>query len=226
MSHGFLSSSWQLIDIAYDAFKRSALEGSPQQPGQSRDALISVVFAVAASESFMAELALMAQTVSAQAHPGVPEEPSQITTFADLHEELEKSKASLNAKYLTAYHLLSGRAVDKGATPYQDFALLVELRNALIHPKLDEMGLNDAKDSIVMKYPSIVAKLSSRNLMSPSPPPETAAKWIDLVSTSAVAEWAVKTAAGIIMWIVNALPESKLRHTMHFQYADKFSPLG
>jgi hypothetical protein len=53
----------------------------------------------------------------------------------NLLEQLEKDRVQARSKYLLASKLLPGHALDPGAPPYQDFSLLIDLRNALAHPR-------------------------------------------------------------------------------------------
>ena len=63
------------------------------------------------------------------------DESPQVLTYVRLADEIETNKGSMKLKYLLSYSILSGRPCNKGGSPYQDFSLLIEARNLLMHMK-------------------------------------------------------------------------------------------
>jgi hypothetical protein len=114
-----------LFNIAVDAARNISAES--RQEGQSA-ALVSVVFAVASLEAFLNEATEVAQDVQQ-----VKSEPETVAAFAQLMEESER--LPLETKFKLSTWLLTGKRADIGKQPYQDFSLLVGLRNALVHFK-------------------------------------------------------------------------------------------
>ena len=49
--------------------------------------------------------------------------------------EAEKSRTSIESKYHLEEFVLSGEPFDKGANPFQTFALLIDARNLIVHAK-------------------------------------------------------------------------------------------
>lgn len=96
----------------------------------SREAIVAIVFAASALEAFMNERVEWAVQLCAKG-----EQRELVRTFASILTDAENSRASLESKYKLARWILNGKAYDEGANPYQDFSLLISLRNSLLHLK-------------------------------------------------------------------------------------------
>ncbi len=224
MADGFLSSSWTFISLAWSAAQRSSNECALNETARSRDPLVSIVFSVAACEAFISELAEFAGTAMNEYGGRIPPEPGSVLMFKALYDEVEASKGSLNSKYILGFGLFSGRPINKGVAPYQDFALLLDLRNSLVHIKLDRIMLDDTNTAL-MKYPPIVEKLRPRGILAPLPGPNVATSWVSVVSTPAVARWCVRSATSMIVGLISVIPEGRLKHQMDLFYLEDFNAL-
>lgn len=187
--------------------------------------MISIVFSAATCEAFIAELAESAGSVLNDYGGKIAPEPSAVATFKDMHDEVEKSKGSLNLKYILGYELLSGQPINKGTPPYQDFALLLDLRNSLVHVKLDRFVFDNTNTVMIMKYPPIVEKLRPKGILAPLPAPNTLRSWVSVVSTPALSQWCVRSAAAMIVCMINVIPAGRLKSVMDFHCVEKFSQL-
>jgi hypothetical protein len=103
---------------------------------------------------------------------------------------------------LVAYFALTGRAVDQGTQPYQDFVLLVKLRNAFVHAKPISFALTpDAQDT------GIASQLCSRGVIAR----ESATRfgpWIRHVLCPEVVAWGYNTAVDVIRHITLLFPNN------------------
>jgi hypothetical protein len=224
MADGFLSSSWRFINLAWSAAQRSSNEYALNETARSSDPLVSIVFSAAACEAFISELAEFAG-IAANEHEGrIPPEPGSVLMFKALYDEVEASKGSLKSKYILGFGLFSERPINKGVAPYQDFALLLDLRNSLVHIKLDKIMLDDTKTAL-MKYPPIVEKLRSRGVLAPLPGPNVMISWVSVVSTPATARWCVRSAASVIVGLISVIPEGRVKHAMDLFYLEEFNTL-
>jgi hypothetical protein len=115
-----------LLGVALDAARSIK---APARHGGQKPALVSIVFSVVALEAFMNELTELVH--DSKHFPGT--DPPVISAFGDCMTEAESSHASLQSKFLLGTWLLSGERLDKGTQMYQDFILLVHLRNTLLH---------------------------------------------------------------------------------------------
>ena len=94
---------------------------APVRAGGQLHALVSLVFSVIAVEALLNEATEMAGRFSKYAG-----QPQVVPVFAERLAEAEKAHESLESKLALAYEIL-GKKLDKGALPYQDFALMVRL---------------------------------------------------------------------------------------------------
>jgi hypothetical protein len=86
------------------------------------------VFSVIALEAFVNEMTEHAQQMSAY-QPTV--EGPEVVLFAQVMGDAEEAHARLESKFTLANWILSGRNINRGGQPYQDFALLIRLRNTM-----------------------------------------------------------------------------------------------
>jgi len=184
------------------------------------DALVSIVFAAASLEAFLSEVTYLANETQ-----GLPDEPSVVSTFASVMEDVEKSRAQIQARFQLARLVLAGKTYTKGAAPYQDFSVLIETRNELVHFKGDEYFLSAGGPKATAGSPvRVVEKLRSLNILHEGTPgsitaavgttvhcstvydpvslseepPDARSSFTFLLGTKAVAEWACNAAAQIV----------------------------
>lgn len=125
--HGRVFSTGSMLLVAVQAAK--GIDGLPRDGGKS-GALVSIVFAAVTLEAFLNESIEMACDYSQ-----TPNEPKTTASYAHLMAEFQRSR--IEARYQMAHWVLTGAGYDKGSTLYQDFSLLFELRNNLVHFKPD-----------------------------------------------------------------------------------------
>lgn len=174
-----------------------------------REALASIVLAAISCESFINELAQLAV-------PG-PKAPGWLTTLRSILEEAEESHASIESKYLLTKFILTGQPFDKGALPFQDFALLIDVRNMLVHAKPVEANLerND-KDEYIWTKPPLMRRLQSARILGVDDSLKEAARrnnaekliadMFAQVSSQPVALWACRAASAIVNDILSSIP--------------------
>jgi hypothetical protein len=217
-----------LVPIAGKMFKhaRSAYQRIPSTPsirtGRQMEALTAIVFAATSLEAFINEIADLA------AQPLYPEPPEpSFVAFAGLMEELEKSRASIVSKFWLGKWVLTAAPYDKGAPPYQDFALLIELRNTLVHSRsLDKLDYYDDEVGFVRtvetEAPTVITKLASKHILAELPGPSAVA-WITLITTKATARWACNAASALVLSFLEMIPKSRYGDLMRRFYENDFS---
>jgi hypothetical protein len=211
---GFFFLSGQLFKVATDAYQRTK---HPSDPASLQtDALVAIVFSAAALEGFINE------AVEFAALPR-PKSPS-VALFADLAQEVEKSRGSTRLKFLLASGVFAGRVFNKGGQPYQDFELLMDLRNELVHLKpIDRITGPNAEGLLESKPPAIIKRLRSKRILAKNDP-QIATPFTSLISTPAAARWACNAAAGMVEELLKLVPTSKYKSMLH-QSAKHFSPV-
>ena len=175
------------------------------------DALDAIVFAAASLEAFMNE----AVELALEGLAGLPSEPASVHTFAKSVQEIENNHGNVQEMFLKVSEVFQGEAYDKGAQPYQDFALLFRLRNAIMHLKPREEMTKDARGWWVPETSRLLEQLKARNI-SGQYEEGTSAALISHVSTRAVAGWSCNTAANMVDSVIKMAPESQLRSSLIF----------
>jgi len=133
LRQGAFLNAGSLYLLAWDACQR--LKPVEDQLADShRDALVAVLFSAATLEAFVSDFSFMARTLG-----GVHSIPA-LKSVAALLDEAEDGHASVRLKYLLAKFLVTGEPYNKGAAPFQDFDLLIRLRDAIVHLKTEEFS--------------------------------------------------------------------------------------
>jgi len=208
-------SAAHLFRIAKNA--RERLQGKAPTSGGQDDALISIIFSAASIEAFLNELPEML-SLFPELHKA---EAPQILTYVRLADETETSKGSIQTKYVLAYSVLSGKSCIKGERPYQDFSLLIEARNTLMHMKPSDVSGEAKPEGAPAMQPSLrtMERFRALNLLStpeltlpfsgvystgtsaalqiPFPLP-----WNYRIATPAAAHWACNTAVDVVNKVV------------------------
>lgn len=220
MQSGMWVNAGTLFGVAKTAYERTKSAGKDREGGQM-DALVSVLFAAASLEAFINEAAAMATLWWSL--PGKTSYPPSVSAFAAIIEEVERSHGSINLKYLLTRVVFAGEAYDRGVQPYQDFAILVQLRNDLVHLKREEFQSNskgDTEDEI----PRILRGLQAKNVLAEFGP-GVQASWTLWITTSAVARWACNTAADMVRSVLEIVPDSGFKDSLDQFYSSTFTPV-
>jgi len=144
-----------------------------------------------------------------------------VKTFARLFEEVERSHGSLQLKFQRARYAFTGEAYNTGALPFQDFALLVDLRNSLMHYKSPESFHVDANGVLTYTPAKILQRLRSKDILAEREPSVTAS-WLLAIATVAMARWSCESAAAMVASLLSILPESHFKEQMEFFYRQPF----
>lgn len=188
-----------IFSVALNAAKSIA---APPREGGKKEALVSVIFAAVSLQAFLNELIESAQDFSNYA-----DEPVIVSSFADLMSDLEKNRDSVETRFNMAHWMLSGRGFDKSAPPYQDFRLLFQVRNDMVHFKPDPLKEEGIAEPIV----KVIERLRGKNILNDSPAPDSSRSWVHTIGTRSVAEWACNTTSLVTADIVSKLPASRWR---------------
>jgi hypothetical protein len=197
----------QLLGLAREARDRAGKAVEANAEAWPSDAIVSIVLAAASAEAFINELTeLMAMTKSNRDQEGRAM-PPLLAAFADTLTEVEESRGSTTLKYLLASQVL-GKRLDKGRPPYQDFALLMTLRNDLMHLKpRDTFDLNEDRTRMTVRWPKYIVALQNRGLAR-TVPEKVIASWFELLKTEQLARWGCDTAVAIILAILSLIPDA------------------
>jgi hypothetical protein len=197
---GYLLHSSALFDIAKRAARDAATNDSV-----FTDVLVAIVFSVIGAEAFINETAELASDMI----PGEESEPRKLKAFVDFIKQAEEAHGSLEFKYHIARWVFSGEVPDKGINPYQDFDLLVDVRNTLVHFKLLEK-IKFVEDGVLMEPPKLLERLRSKNVLV-EPPPGMNTPWLFRILTEDMAIWACSTSSAMVKDIVALMPQGGLK---------------
>jgi hypothetical protein len=201
------TGSAALFDQAKYALQTIERKRVPERQRDQREALIAVVFSAMTLEAFINEFGDLAAADWASA----PGDPQSIKEMGVALKGLEERQASIQRKYRKAKRILTGQHYDQSGQPYQDFKMLIDLRNALVHIKgLGLYGVSSTGTDSLTQSPDVIAQLRGDVLadVSGMDPP---AFWIEKLQCLASARWACTTAADMIDSIIAAMPESRFR---------------
>jgi hypothetical protein len=175
------------------------------------DPLIAIVFSALGAEAFINELAEMAQRDADISEPDL----GNIDTLRHLAATLtaidnERPPEQLQRKYLEASRILSGQAFRRGSPAFQEFKALIQLRDALVHPR--HQDVTDRAGYISPRLP-VVKNLQQRGLTRSrgsrrSGVPE-GMSWLDELVTVDIAHWAYQAAVGIVRAVGDMLPSGQ-----------------
>jgi hypothetical protein len=109
-------------------------------------------------------------------------------------------------KYLIASQTLSGIMFNKGTNPFQDFALLITLRNDLMHLKPKDQ-LEQADDGTPsLRAPGYITSLQQRGLAQ-AVDQRVMMSWFNILQTPEMAAWACETAKQIVLAVLSFIPD-------------------
>jgi hypothetical protein len=184
--------------LALNAYKRTSTAPSDRAEGQY-DALDTILLSVVTLEAQIGELPEIARVFTVRPSG---EMTKRCKALVDALILIEEEKGPLTLKFQLAKFILTGTPYDTGVNPYQDFDLLVKLRNALIHPKPFVVRANESgspadpvqrfKDQFRSR--GVLADILTEPVQLPQP---VFAPLLTLVSTRAAARWACNTACSI-----------------------------
>jgi hypothetical protein len=164
---------------------------------------IAVVFSVTALEAFINESIALAKMIPTTEKQGI------VTAYATAMSELEDRRESLAVKYHIGLIIWSGSTWSDELQSYQDFRLLVTLRNALLHMRADrwevqlDPGLR-APERGIDQYPKFIRTLQQRRLIAL---PSKSKSWLEIVNTPEIGKWACSTAADITKLFADRVPD-------------------
>jgi hypothetical protein len=195
--------------------QRKPSERAPGQP----EAIIAIVFSAMALEAFINEAADIA---AFPVPSGNPAHPLSVVTFAGIEEELKGSKnsySSIHTKFLVAKWVFAGESYNKGIFPYQDFHLLIALRNTLAHIEGLDITKTTLAGEVIAEQPSILEKLLPKKILAA---PTTPDLWLPRIATLETARWACNTATAMYRSLVEVIPDGELKTRLDFGYSPHF----
>ena len=180
-------SAYSVNSAALFGIARTACDRARED---AADSVVAIVFAVAALESFVNEVLERLRFDVQRSGPEL-EHARAIAEAGDLYEK--NTRLALKVQLLSAS--LSGTPMDPGAQPYQDFELLVAVRNTLVHQRpelLPETGGEPGEGQQLLR------RLVARGLVAPMLAEDLVRTTFGEIAQHTVAEWALGTALRMV----------------------------
>lgn len=177
---------------------------APPREGNQAPALISIVFSVVTLEAFLNEITEFASD-------DFLDIPEAVVALGEFLVDAERSQASLESKFAVGNWILAGKRIDRGVQPYQDFFLLMRLRNDLVHFKANDRFEEGVPQGQV--HQNLINRFKGKNILAETSDVDSRS-WTQLVKTKAVAEWSCKTAGQMIVDFCNKIPPSDFRSSL------------
>jgi hypothetical protein len=210
--------------LSSGVLRKVAREAAEKAEDQSSASLVALVFSVFWLESYLNELIHHAFTIGQHDGGSQMERVRNLVTATDLRGR----DSSLSVKAQVLATALSGQPMDIGAQPFQDFALLISLRNALVHQRPEQVSFalppDDADPTFPEKHLSkLVRALAARNLVPrPIPRGEVLS---NSIARARVAVWAFNVATRVARHLFGLMDEGFTK-TVALMSVDEFSEIS
>ena len=153
-----------------------------------------------------------------------PQSPEWTKALCEILTEAEKSRASIEAKFQLANFILAGRTFDKGIVPFQNFALLVDVRNLIVHAKpLEAIVGKDEHGKVAWIEPKVMKRLEEigvakvddnlREMALKQRSNQIITDLVAQISTRETASWACKSSAALVNAVLDVVPKGAAEYT-------------
>ncbi|MDK8465898.1 hypothetical protein [Marinobacter sp. SS13-12] len=189
-----------LIDIA-----KSSLENSENSP---HDSLITIMFSSAALEVFINESYEIVHYLKGN--------HEDLIKYAEMMKRMVKNRKSIECKYHSALLHLTGSSEHKGKQPYQNFKVLVSIRNFVLHNKPDTYVTQhqikySPKSRGKDEHPKFVQHLVAAKVIKTN---DFNCNSIDLLLRKSVALWAFTTVEAMIENLILSTPNTEFQEKL------------
>lgn len=180
---------------------RDLAREAEEQPLKS---IAAIIMSAASVEGFINELL---EELQFELHGSSPHKmPRKLRVLARLAEELDHRNASVSLKLQLYVGCLRTEPWNTGHSMYQDFDLLLKLRNALVHSRPERLSITELEGS---RLQPLVERLHSR---VPLRLPEAGERFVRMlgpalvVQQPEVAQWAFATAERTCLALAECMP--------------------
>jgi len=189
---GIHLNTLHLYKIAKLGYERAKQAGQDDLAEGLSDSVVALLFSAATLEAFIGEFAELSRASGSE----------KLQRIGETMDELEAGKAQLGSKFMILKLLLDGKGFARDALPYQDFQLLIDARNHIVHMKPEQLAFEPHK---------IVRGFESRGLCKQSANswPKTITSLphvLRQISTPAAARWSCNVVVRMAQTLREALP--------------------
>ncbi len=147
-----------------------------------------------------------------------PEDPPQLHAVRNIIPQLEEDRVQLKSKISIIYYLLKGAEIPKGGESYQDFSLLIDIRNQIAHFKPTVSEYFPDRMDRPARLVKLLQRISQRRIIDRdlvNEPGSLPSTWTMVLDESdRFTDWAIDVAYATIRMIYDAIPdcECKIRY--------------
>lgn len=131
-------------------------------------------------------------------------------------QALEKERRSLVGKIEFVFEVF-GENPPKGEKVWQDFILLNNIRNEIVHAKGETLkqdqsfSLSEGKNSLIEGYPDFVKSLQRKGLVCVPDALDKGKSWLELIEKdSRFLKWCIKVTQDYFEAIIKVIPDSRM----------------
>ena len=198
-----VSRSFSPNSIIFSQISEKMLSNFENNP---ENAIVSIIFSFLTLEAFINESSEVVNYLK---------DGDRITLlYYEKMEKLIKAKASTEDKYDEAINFFTKSKDHKGRQPFQDFHLLIEIRNFLVHTKADYFTANQELE----KHPELrsledhynnnfIKQLYNKGVLKPN---DFNCNTIDLLMNFEVANWSLQVSKRMIEYFIEQTPNQEL----------------
>ena len=177
------------------------------------EAVVAVVFSALAVEAFLNDVVHLTEEVTDSVDWGsTPDVGEKFKVFGYIMKELEDRNSSIAIKMQMAHLFFTGTHLDSGSQPYQNYKILTNLRNALVHSKPVKHGVS-LDDSNQYEPQKIVKQLVDQKVI-PKPSPQEPPALMPYIRKPEVARWAYGVAVEMRTFLVQLIPEGEIKNLL------------
>lgn len=157
--------------------------------------MTAILLSAISAEAFINELGTLLSNIHVNI---IRSEPAirRWVSLGNLLEQLEADHIQIKSKYLLLSHIIPGTPFLKGEPPFQDFSLLIDVRNDFVHPKAQQ------------EPPKYFQHFLNKGwLVSGKDEEVKFLGWMNRMKTPEIANWACKASLNIIRDILIKLQQ-------------------
>lgn len=189
---------------AKDMIQRAERSAELAETG-SHTGVDAIIFSAIAAEAFPNDLFVFA-SLFRENELAVDE---RVVAAVQILKQAESDKVQIKLKYQLLHYALTGKPIDTGSNPYQDFSFLIDLRNSLVHHKVDIVDLSGR--AFERHIEKIHGALAVRRLLVRSQKDMPHDWKVAIDESPLAARWAIQTTQNIIRNIIDVIPEKRLK---------------
>lgn len=179
--------------------------------------LVAIVFSALAVEAFLNELTILDGWTSREI-PSLVALDDRLKALQRVLKLAEEGNLQAPSKLHLAHEIL-GQKLENGRQPFQDYYLLKQLRDSIVHSKPTSVQMT--RDPIEFRpvREKLLLSLQSRGLLSHDIT-KSARGFLDWLDNRSLARWATRAASGIVLKTIEALPEGQFKEAAALFYRE------